>query len=238
MNKVKEPRLVKSENDIISMINTIQSFHYDELDSTQDEAKRLIQSGKIKDIAYVVSSSQTNGRGTRGRKWSSPAGSGIYLSVIHLPKKDECFETTTLYTQACGIACVEAIKEVTNIETKLKPVNDIYFNDKKLGGILVESRLEKKGISYLISGVGININKTNHKLDRDVIEPISLEEIMNEHDFKCFLKEKLIEKIIEKIYFWYEVIFKGKKDSIQKEWKKNLKVYSLAPNLPPAPPYS
>ncbi len=194
-----------------------QGFFYEEIDSTQDEAKRLIKSGKVKDIAYVIANSQTQGRGTHGRKWSSPAKSGIYLSVIHLPK--EFFEATTIYTQACGIACVEAIKEITNIECKLKPINDIYFNNKKLGGILIESRLQNKGISYLISGIGINIHKASHKLDREIVEPISLEEILPKEDFKNFAKEKLIEKIVEKICLWYEVILDGKRDLIEESWE-------------------
>ncbi len=198
---------------------SVQSFYYETLDSTQDEAKRLVQSGKVKDIAYVIANSQTHGRGTRGRKWSSPAKSGIYLSVIHLPTKQKYFETTTLYTLACGVACVEAIKEITGIEAKLKPVNDIYYNHKKLGGILVESRLEKKGISSLISGVGINIQETSHKLDRNITKPISLEEIISEEAFKNFSKEKLIESIMSKVCFWYEVIFNGKQDLIQEKWE-------------------
>jgi len=125
-------------------------LYYKELDSTQDEAKRLIQAGKITDIAYVVANSQTNGRGTRGRKWSSPAGSGIYLSIIHISdvktgKPRPYIELTTLYTQACGIACVETINEVYKIQCSIKPINDIYYKDKKLGGILIESRLQDKG---------------------------------------------------------------------------------------------
>ncbi len=196
-----------------------KSFWYEELDSTMDEARRLIQSGKIKDIAYVIANSQTQGRGTRGRKWSSPSNSGIYLSVIHKPEDKKFFELTTLYTLACGIACVEAIKEITGIETKLKPVNDIYFNNKKLGGILVESRLHKKGISFLISGIGINTHTTRHELDRNAVEPISLEEIMKEEDFEKFSKEKLIESLIKKTCFWYEKIFDDKQSSIQKKWE-------------------
>ena len=214
---------------MISMNITIQSFYYDELDSTQDEARRLIQSGKVKDISYVIANSQTQGRGTRGRKWSSPASSGIYLSVIHLPDvktgSPRLFELTTLYTQAAGIACVEAIKEITGIECNLKPLNDIYYKGKKLGGILIESRLQEKGISYLISGVGINIQKAVHELDRDIIEPISLEDIMPEKvetGLPClyFSKEKLIEKIVERICFWYEMIFDMKHDSIREKWKE------------------
>jgi len=204
-----------------------QGFSYKSIDSTQDEAKRLIQAGKIKDIAFVVAGSQTQGRGTHGRKWSSPSNSGIYLSVIHIPNvrtgSPSPFELTTLYTQACGIACVEAIKEITNIECKLKPINDIYFNDKKLGGILIESRLQDKGISYLISGVGINVCKTNHELDRNIVEPISLEEIISKvgtgFPRPYFSKEKLIEKIVEKICYWYKAIFEGKQNLVQERWE-------------------
>lgn len=199
------------------MTKTIQSFHYDEIDSTQDEAKRLIQSGKINNIAYVITDSQTSGRGTRGRKWSSPKDSGIYLSVIHT---SSIMELTTLYTQACGIACVEAIKEITGVKCKLKPINDIYFNDKKLGGILIESRLQDKDISYLISGVGINVSKVNHELDRNTVQPISLEEIMSKNDFINFAKESLIKKIVEKICFWYEEIFNERKSSIENRFKE------------------
>ena len=203
---------------------TPKSFWYDSVDSTMDEAKRLIQSGKIKDIAFVVANHQTHGRGSRGREWSSPEGAGIYLSVVHVSntrtgEPRPYMELTTSYTKACGVACVEAIKEITSIETKLKPVNDIYFNGKKLGGILVESRLEKKGISYLITGVGINTHRVVHNLDRNIVEPISLEEIMPEKDFKNLSKEKLIEKIVEKICFWYEKIFDGKQDLVQKRWE-------------------
>ncbi len=201
----------------------MKCLYYEELDSTQDEAKRLIQAGKIKDIAFITADSQRHGRGTHGRKWSSPSNSGIYLSVIHIPKEKQLFELTPLYTQACGIACVEAIKKITNIECKLKPINDIYFNDKKLGGILIESRLQNQGISYLISGVGINICKTNHELDRNIVEPISLEEIISKvgtgFPRPYFSKEKLIEKIVERICFWYEMIFDGKQDFVQEKWK-------------------
>jgi BirA family biotin operon repressor/biotin-[acetyl-CoA-carboxylase] ligase len=200
----------------------MKCLYYDELDSTQDEARRLIQSGKVKDITYIIAKSQTHGRGTRGRKWSSPSNSGIYLSVIHIPNartgSPHPFELTTLYTQACGIACIEAIKETVNIECKLKPINDIYFNDKKLGGILIESRLQDKGISSLISGVGINIKKTNHELDRNIVEPISLEEIMSKEDFKNFSKEKLIENIVSSLCKWYEITFEGNHDLVQKKW--------------------
>ncbi len=197
-----------------------QSFWYETLDSTMDEAKRLIQSGKINGTAFIVSNHQTSGRGTRGRKWSSPEGTGIYLSIVHLPKQNELFEATSLYTLACGIACVEAIKTICDIEPQIKPINDIYFDSKKLGGILVESKLHKDGISSLITGIGINLQKSLHNLDRDVVLPVSLEEIIGSNKFiSDFSREKLIEVIVAKVCFWYSKIFNKEHSEIKSIWE-------------------
>lgn len=185
-----------------------------------DEAKRLLNKNKIKDIALIVSNHQENGKGTKGRKWSSPKDAGIYFSIVHKAKEGSHFEATTTYTLACGIACIEALQKICKISTRLKPVNDIYFDNKKLGGILVESSLTQKGISYLITGIGINIKKYDHTLDRALIEPISIEEILNEKDFKDFKKEDLIEAISDNICLWYDKVFNGDKKVIESTWEK------------------
>ena len=201
------------------MTATIQNFYYDELDSTQDEAKRLLKAGKITDVAYIVAEHQTKGRGTRGRTWSSPKG-GIYLSIVHLPKKNEYLKSTTAYTTACGVACIEAIKESIDIKCNLKLVNDIYFSGKKLGGILVESMLYQQGISSLITGVGININKVNDEIDGSSIEPISLEEIMAQDSFKAFDKLELIKKLVIEICHWYLKVFNQENELVKEQWDK------------------
>ena len=195
-----------------------KSFWYDTLDSTMDEAKRLLKSGKIKNTSFVVANCQIKGKGTRGKIWSSPYG-GIYLSIVHLPEEKKYFENTTLYTLACGVACIEAIKEITNIQASLKPVNDIYMDGKKLGGILVESELYKEGISSLITGVGINTCRVNHNLDQDIIQPVSIEELLGEEEFKKFKVKKLIEKIVLKVCFWYSLVFSGEDEKIIQTWQ-------------------
>ena len=203
------------------MIKEKSYFYYDSIDSTNEEAKRLIDSGKIKETLVIVADEQTRGKGTRGRTWDSPKGAGIYLSVVHLPKKNKFFETTTLYTLACGIACVESVYEVCKIKPSLKPVNDIYFSGKKLGGILIESKLYESGISSLITGIGINVQKTKYNLDRDIVSPVSLEEILSKEAFAKFSKQLLIENIVEKVYFWYEKIFNGEHDMVQNTWESH-----------------
>lgn len=198
------------------------SFWFNSVDSTMNEAKRLIQSGQITDTAFVVASNQTSGRGTRGRSWSSPEGSGIYLSIVHLPSNKKYFKLTTLYTLASGIACVEAIKEICGISTYLKPINDIYANGKKLGGILVESTLHKEEISALITGIGINIHKVLHKIDNSTVLPISLQELLSQEDFQNLSKKKLIEQIVNKVCFWYKFVFRGEHSKVEETWNSYL----------------
>lgn len=198
---------------------TPKGYWYKELDSTMDEAKRLIKTGEIKDIAFIVSESQTSGRGTRGRVWNSPEGSGIYLSLVHLPEEGRNFELTTLYTLAAGVACVEAIKDTFGIKVSLKPVNDIYADGKKLGGILVESTLHQSTISALVTGVGINTHKIERVLDRKVVNPVSIQELISETEFQNFSKEKLVESIVSRICFWYESIFNGEHVKVQQVWE-------------------
>ena len=198
--------------------NFPKTFLYEQVDSTQDEAKRLIECGHIKDTAVIVANYQTKGRGTHGRQWDSPSCAGVYLSIVHLPQKNKFFEVTTLYTLACGVACVESIYEICQIKPSLKPVNDIYFSSKKLGGILVESKLYESGISSLITGIGINVQKTKYNLDRDVVSPVSLEEILSKEAFAKFSKQLLIENIVEKVCFWYEKIFNGESDMVKNTW--------------------
>ena len=200
---------------IFKLMNHIlpKSFWYDTLDSTMDEAKRLLKSGEIKNTSFIVANCQTKGKGTRGKVWSSPKG-GIYLSIVHLPEEKKYFKNTTLYTLACGVACIEAIKEIINIQASLKPVNDIYVDGKKLGGILVESELYKEGISSLITGIGINIYEVKHKLDHKEILPVSIEELLPEREFKKFQAKELIEKIVLKVCFWYSLVFNGEDEKI------------------------
>lgn len=196
----------------------MKQFYYDEVDSTMEEAKRLVDSGLIKETSYIWAASQTSGRGTRGRIWSSPKDVGIYLSIIHMPEKNKFFEATTLYTQASGISCVESLKEILSLETKIKPINDIYYEGKKLAGILVDSRVNKEGMSLIITGIGLNVKRFEHNLDRDVVDPISLEEILTKENFNNFSKQDFIKVLIEKTCKWYEVLFTGESRLVEEAW--------------------
>jgi len=196
-----------------------RGFWLDSVDSTMEEAKRLILAGKVEGCAFVVANHQTHGRGTQGRVWSSPEGSGLYLSVIHLAPNSKPMALTTAYTQAAGVACIEALKIVTGLSVRLKPVNDLYVDGKKLGGILVESDMHTEGLTSLITGVGLNILTTEHRLDRDVVAPVALEALMSADTFASLDRDALTEALVGKICFWHALVMHGQLGQVERAWQ-------------------
>lgn len=130
-------------------------YVYDEIDSTNTEAKRRIIEG-ASEGTVIAADSQTSGRGRLGRNFFSPPGSGIYLSFILKPKMTA--EKSLAITAAAAVAACHAIEEVTEKKPKIKWVNDLFLDGKKICGILTEavSGLETGNIDAVVIGIGIN----------------------------------------------------------------------------------
>ena len=92
------------------VLRPMNSFRIDTVDSTNDEAKRLIAEGRLRGRGYVLAREQTAGRGTQGRSWLSPRDAGLYLSVARTGVEPPSPNVAQL-TLAAGAACVEAIHE-------------------------------------------------------------------------------------------------------------------------------
>ncbi len=144
-----------SKEKICSLINdSVDVFVYDTVTSTNDIAKELCKD-KEKCI-LVAAEGQTNGRGRQGKSFFSPKGSGLYFSMV-FNTDSPAFEFTGV-TCAVGVACARAIRKLTTLDAKIKWVNDIYVDDKKVCGILVQSVSENGIVKKLIIGVGINVS--------------------------------------------------------------------------------
>lgn len=128
-----------------------QIFRYSEIDSTNDEAKRLIKN-KIGEGAAVIAEAQTKGRGKPGAKWFSPPGTGIYLSAIVKPFRNP--DEVKSLTLAAARAVVRAIQGIAGLRAEIKPPNDVLVNGKKICGILVE----RDASGNIIIGIGLNVN--------------------------------------------------------------------------------
>ncbi len=98
---------------------------------------------------------QESGRGRRGREWVSPFGSNLYLSLYW--RLDAGMAAAMGLSLVVGVAIVEALEELGVEEVKLKWPNDLYYQDRKLAGILVEMSGQAGGAAHLVIGMGINI---------------------------------------------------------------------------------
>lgn len=135
---------------------TIEVLYYSSIDSTNTQAKRLINDGKSNSL-LIVSDEQTNGRGRQGKSFYSPALTGIYMSFVFHPMAD--FSSTVSSTTAAAVAVCRAIEKLTDKRPEIKWVNDVYLDGKKICGILCEaiSDFETGTVSSLIVGIGMNI---------------------------------------------------------------------------------
>lgn len=126
---------------------------YDEIDSTNSESLRQIQSGSTEN-RVVVAATQTAGRGRRGRQWLSPKNAGIYLSLTRrFSLQANALQALSLVT---AISVLDALQEAGAQGLQLKWPNDVLYEGKKLAGILLELQ-QKEGARFIVFGVGVNI---------------------------------------------------------------------------------
>lgn len=140
-----------------------QMKHYTTLDSTNLEAKRIIQSSQA-DLSLnqlhgliVAAEQQTGGKGRLGRMWVSQSGNGLWFSAVIQPKLP--LEQAGLYSFAAAVSVAEAIAQETALPVKLKWPNDVLWQGKKLCGILCELVARTKTEYYIVIGIGINVNQ-------------------------------------------------------------------------------
>ena len=131
-------------------------YVYQEIDSTNEEAKRLSAAGTPHGT-LVAANAQTAGKGRRGRSFYSPSDTGVYFSIVFRPRLD--ISDSILITTAASVAVCRAIADVCGAECEIKWVNDIYLNEKKICGILTEAvaDMESGQIGSIIVGIGINV---------------------------------------------------------------------------------
>lgn len=124
----------------------------------------ILESGSV-----CIAEYQSNGRGRRGREWISPFGSNLYLSIYW--RLDAGMAAAMGLSLVVGIAIVEALEKLGLPDIKLKWPNDLYFQDRKLAGILVEISGQTGAAANLVIGMGLNIHM--HKNTEGISQPWS-----------------------------------------------------------------
>ena len=170
---------------------------FDEVNSTNSVAKEMAYHEK--EGTVVIAKRQLCGRGRMGRTFSSNSENGLYMSIILKPH--DATQSTNI-TILCATAVYEAILEVCGKESRIKWVNDIFLNNKKICGILTEGaiNIENGMLDYAICGIGVNLSLPNGGFDE------SLKYIAGsiyEKEIPCGYKAKLCAAIINKFFKYY-----------------------------------
>jgi len=133
---------------------------YEEVPSTNDLAAVMAEHG-VAEGCVVAANAQTSGRGRLGRTWASPAGAGLYVSLVLRPDSG----VVPLITIAAGVAIADGVQAATALSPRLKWPNDVYVGPRKLAGILAEGGGSAGGMHHVILGFGINLLRAAYPPD-------------------------------------------------------------------------
>ncbi len=128
---------------------------YDSIDSTNNEAKRILALEEGERV--IVAESQTAGRGRASNTWHSPAGANLYFSLV-LDPGNVAEKDAGLLSIVFGVALHGAIAPLVSGKLSLKWPNDLYLEGRKLAGILSEVTTGPRGGKFVIVGMGVNVN--------------------------------------------------------------------------------
>jgi len=188
--------------------------YFQETDSTNLRAKSLADRG-APEGTVVIAESQTEGRGRRGRTWFSPAGEGIYVSVILRPalSPNEASRLTLL----AAVAAAETLLHLTSLSVRIKWPNDIMVRGKKLAGILTQVSTEMDAVDYIVVGLGLNVNTPLKHFPADLRNSAtSIQAEMN----GPFPRIRLLRLYLERFEDRYEMFKQSGFQPILERWKE------------------
>jgi BirA family biotin operon repressor/biotin-[acetyl-CoA-carboxylase] ligase len=124
--------------------------------STNDSVWQLAQGGAAEGLV-VFAEHQTAGRGQRGNPWESTAHKGLWFSALLRPKID--VKSSARLTEWAARAVAATLRNEFGLSAVIKSPNDIYIEDRKIAGVLVEMRAQKNAPHVGILGIGVNVNQ-------------------------------------------------------------------------------
>lgn len=197
----------------------VKTLAFDEIDSTNSEAKRravevgsfrdaagkLTEKGKAAHLSLFAAERQTGGKGRLGRTFVSPRDCGVYFSLLYSPRGG--VKNPALYTAAAAVSVARAVKKLYGEESSIKWVNDLFLAGKKICGILVEgiANFETGSIDAAVVGIGINIRK-NPELSGEITKIAgSIEEAKSLKGEKMppLSKNALIAEVVSNLIEFY-----------------------------------
>lgn len=149
-----------SGGDPITLFVGQRVIRLDQVDSTNNFAMGLLKGMPLEEGAVVTTTRQTRGKGQRGNSWESEPGQNITCSIILRPVFLDPAKQFDL-NRTISLAVADVLSDLLPMsEVKIKWPNDIFVNEKKIAGILIENILGGNRFSYSVIGIGLNVNQT------------------------------------------------------------------------------
>lgn len=200
-------------NNLIEEIKDIDIYIYDEIDSTNTEAKRLLNDKTPENFTLLITDYQSKGKGRTGKSFKSFKGTGIYFTIIIRPDENLKFQDIDLVTLRAAVAVSKVAEKLKDEEISIKWVNDIFLNKKKICGILteVDANFETMDVNSIIVGIGINIKEPKEGLTEELRDIVGFLNVDN-------TKNELAALFINEFYNTY---YKRDKDEVLKYYKEH-----------------
>lgn len=166
------------------------------VDSTNDFAREQAESGLGRHGDVFVTREQTAGRGQIGKSWQSEPGQNLAMSIL---LENRCLpDPTPFHLSACiALASLDTLTPITQGDTAIKWPNDLYWNNRKLGGILIET-----GREWTVVGIGINVNQT--QFPESLMNPVSLKQITGKDQDPIAGARQIIHTLNQRLSDWSE----------------------------------
>ncbi len=199
-----------------------KAFYLPSCHSTNELASVLMSKRQPVNGTVIYTDYQTKGKGQRGNSWESAKAKNILISIIletSFVQASDFFHLTMI----TSLAIYDLLAEYINVELKIKWPNDLMFEDKKIGGILIENYIKQDIIEWCIVGVGLNVNQTRfHEKNA-----ISLANICGQ----TFDRDELIALLLEKVEDKYFALKRGESKALRHAyldhlyWKNEIHVF-------------
>lgn len=180
-------------------------IRFDEIDSTNSFLHGYHEGDDVETVV-AVAEYQTAGRGQGTNHWESERGKNLTMSVRVAPKDVKAAEQYVL-SMCMALAVKDALSEYSEGMTVKWP-NDIYWNDKKISGTLIETTIAGKNVKTCIFGTGINVNQTEFLSDAP--NPVSIKQIVG-HEVD---REELLKKVMRNLEKYLKIVYSGERKKI------------------------
>ncbi len=174
-------------------------IHYETIDSTNEEAKRRFAAGE-REPMLIWADAQTKGKGRNGRSFYSPKDTGIYFSYLYADLEKKSIDHLIFVTTAAAVFVADALNRFTDANAKIKWVNDVYVEEKKVCGILAEAAFAEDATGIV---VGIGINLTTKDFPDDIKTIASGIGTFEESELNR-IKEKILQSVGERFAEFFE----------------------------------